>query len=728
MVTIMNTTKTTTMLAALALGLCLAAHVALAQQQNKGDVLLQEARHKEIIDGNLEEAISLYQKIVDNVSDIGRAVKARALVQMGKSYEKLGVHLVAEARQAYEQVVRDYPDQPDMVAEARSRLEAFQAAVTDAAGPDQPKGLTVRRVTPIQNRQAGEVSPDGRYVSFANYATGNMAVYNVRTGEHRDITNDGTWDEEPYQFGDYSVWSPDSKQLAYFWLVGTNPRPSLRIVDMDGGEPRIIAPFSEEGVPYPQAWSQDGKYILALNAIFALNVMNRIVMVDVETGSTRTIKELPDGILMHMSLSPDGKYVLYESFTTDQRESRNIHILSTDGQLDQPLIDHPANDRDPTWTPDGRHVVFVSNRSGQDGFWSVPIEQGRKAGEAQLITQGFDLRSMGFTDDGTLYYGTERTTRNIFVVDLDFDAGTWEAEPQRVSTRFEGASVNARSFWSPDGSRLAYWSRRGSGLLLVVRDMESGAEQDFEISNARWRSWPQWSPDGTSILVGTHSEGNEGGLLLIDVNTGRLTPILTEKMNFFPVFLPHGQEIIFMRYFSLNFSLSPNSDPALRHQFVLRHLESGSERVLREQKEFAHHLAISPDGAQLAYFNAVDGQRYPLRHLVVMSLKDASTRTLWSAPKEGSFSQGPSGVGLNWMPDGKHLLLATREWDGEEAKEQLYLVNVESGERKAIGPVMQGEDQFLQRVDVHPNGRTISFSRGHNVNEVWAIENLVFDQ
>ncbi|MCH8963065.1 MAG: PD40 domain-containing protein, partial [Bacteroidetes bacterium] len=372
----MNTTKTTTMLAALALGLCLAAHVALAQQQNKGDVLLQEARHKEIIDGNLEEAISLYQKIVDNVSDIGRAVAARALVQMGKSYEKLGVHLVAEARQAYEQVVRDYPDQPDMVAEAQSRLEAFQAAVTDAAGPDQPKGLTVRRVTPIQNRQAGEVSPDGRYVSFANYATGNMAVYNVRTGEHRDITNDGTWDEEPYQFGDTSLWSSDSKQLAYGWFVGS--RWSLRIVDMDGGEPRIIAPFSEEGVPWPQAWSQDGKYILALN-LTPNQRSDRIVLVDVETGSTRTIKELPDGrTLMNMSLSPDGKYVLYESFTTDQRESRNINILSTDGQLDQPLIDHPANDRDPTWTPDGRHLLFAkrrqtgSHREQTGELWRIP--------------------------------------------------------------------------------------------------------------------------------------------------------------------------------------------------------------------------------------------------------------------------------------------------------------------------------------------------------------------
>jgi len=82
-------------------------------------------------------------------------------------------------------------------------------------------------------------------------------------------------------------------------------------------------------------------------------------MVDVETGSIRTLKELPDGLhTSDMSFSPDGKYVVYSSYRKGQRrgeEIHNIEIVSTDGQLDQSLIDHPANDHSPTWTPDGRH-------------------------------------------------------------------------------------------------------------------------------------------------------------------------------------------------------------------------------------------------------------------------------------------------------------------------------------------------------------------------------------
>ena len=63
----------------------------------------------------------------------------------------------------------------------------------------------------------------------------------------------------------------------------------------------------------------------------------------------------------------------------------------------------------------------------------------------------------------------------------------------------------------------------------------------------------------------------------------------------------------------------------------------------------------------------------------------------------------------------------------EEFKQQLYLINVESGERRAIGPESQGDNRITY-LDVHPNGTTLSFSRGGSTSNVWTIENLVFDQ
>ena len=470
---------------------------------------------------------------------------------------------------------------------------------------------------------------------------------------------------------------------------------------------------------------------------------DRIIMVDVETGSIRTLKELPDGLhTSDMSFSPDGKYVVYSSYRKGQRrgeEIHNIEIVSTDGQLHQSLIDHPANDDSPTWTPDGRHVVFTSDRSGQSGLWFVPVSEGSKVGEPQLITQALGDRfiqfsPLGFSDDGTYYYGSGSSTINVFVGELDLEAGTLQSEPQMVSTRFEGGSTNVMPSWSPDGSRLMYLSRRPGGDVLVFHDVESGEERDlqirdFENPNLVFQSTPHWSPDGKTILVrAADREQRKRNLYLVDLETKRVTLIALEKTVRMSTsvggFMPDGQNIIF------SIVVRQEGSPSRRFQIVLWHLESGSERVLREQSEKVWNLALSPDGAQLAYFEALPSDEVPSdwgrgdyrRRLVVMSIEEAATRTLWSSPKEWVFS---SDVGLEWMPDGKHVLLATYTHEGE--KQQLYLVNVESGERKVIGPVMPGENQ-ITGIAVHPNGTRISFVSGQNVPEIWAIENIVFDQ
>ncbi len=67
---------------------------ATSQQTKTAEVLLQEAVHKEIVDGELEAAIKLYRVILDRPAS-NRSLKAKALFQMGRCYEKFGR---AEAR------------------------------------------------------------------------------------------------------------------------------------------------------------------------------------------------------------------------------------------------------------------------------------------------------------------------------------------------------------------------------------------------------------------------------------------------------------------------------------------------------------------------------------------------------------------------------------------------------------------------------------------------------
>ncbi|MEE8250915.1 MAG: hypothetical protein V3R24_04165 [Gemmatimonadales bacterium] len=205
-----------------------------------------------------------------------------------------------------------------------------------------------------------------------NWTEGNLAMHDFKTGENRDLTDEGTW-KKPNQFCGVSIWSPDSRQIAYYWIDrGTGSH--LRIVGLDGSKPRFLFsgdPSLKGQAPWPRAWSQDGKYILALfgkkNESLERGYEAQIVLVSVADGSVRVLKSLGERHTRNMSLSPDGRYVVYELEEKHGSKKRDIHLLATDGSGDVRLVEHPADDGAPFWTPDGKRIVFLSDRSGSMG-------------------------------------------------------------------------------------------------------------------------------------------------------------------------------------------------------------------------------------------------------------------------------------------------------------------------------------------------------------------------
>src|SRR5206468_542423 len=85
-----------------------------------GNDLFQQGLQKERADGDVQGAIQIYQRIVREFSS-NRALVARALVQLGGCYEKLGQ---SKAQDFYNQVIASYSDQTEMVLQAKSRLAA----------------------------------------------------------------------------------------------------------------------------------------------------------------------------------------------------------------------------------------------------------------------------------------------------------------------------------------------------------------------------------------------------------------------------------------------------------------------------------------------------------------------------------------------------------------------------------------------------------------------------
>ena len=428
---------------------------------------------------------------------------------------------------------------------------------------DNPE-IAVRRV-PMRDIWGfliyGAPSPDGRYLSVTNWENFNLAVRDLTTGETRDITDEGTSGPSPHRMARHFTWSPDSKQIAYvWWNEGYN---ELRIVGLDGSKPRVL--WNEDGelsCITPCDWSQDGKFIVA--GANKVDGTSEIVLVSVADGSLRTLKSLEDHRphFDKMSFSPDRRYIVYDRPVKENNGFRGLFLLATDGSGEEiSLVGHPdSHDFSPLWAPDGKTIVYRNNRDPMNttSLWLTRVIDGKQVGGPQLVMRGAgNIWPLGFTSEGSLYYGIHCDDRrsDIYIASLDMETGELLSQPTRLPS--EGS--NGSPSWSPDGKKLAYVSRRPSPKgavyafreVLVIRCMETGEERELfpKILSIEAYYPHRWSPDERYLLCGGHYNR---GIHLIDVQTGDVTRLVQfdpadNTKTTYGALAPDGKAVFYVR-------------------------------------------------------------------------------------------------------------------------------------------------------------------------------------
>jgi Tol biopolymer transport system component len=545
-------------------------------------------------------------------------------------------------------------------------------------------------------------------MSFAGWSAANLMVRDLTTGKDRYVTDEGIWDDNE-QFAEYSVWSPDSKQIAYVWFK-IDRGYQLRIVGLDGSEPRVLYENKQLRRLRPHEWSQDGKSILAV-LHYSKGDTRDIVLVSVADGSVKVLKSFESFWPIKMSLAPDGRYLVY-----DHKASGDIFLLATDGSGATPLVEHPAYDYGPVWAPGGEAIVFVSDRSGTPDAWLLRVTDGKPVGEPTLVKRNIGwMLPMGFTRSGSLYYGLEAGGENVYVATLDPATGKLLSPPTKAIRRFEG--FNYLPAWAPDGKYLAYVSARrvlpavSAGInVLVIRSMETGEER--EIVDRLWDPRGlNWSPDGRSILA-THGKR---GLDLIDVQTGDRTPITRGTVRGMLTAAAWDGKTIF--YMHLR-----KERGEWRTSIVAHDLETGRERKLHRHDEEGegHGLTISPDSRQLA-FTVV---RNKLKVMPAAGGEPRELLRLKYPPEEFVWYVGPA-----WTPDGRYILFVKGKYSPDQPllyadePHELWRIPAEGGKPQKLA--IDG----LSHISIHPDGRRIAFASappGHGEGEeIWVMENFL---
>ena len=247
------------------------------------------------------------------------------------------------------------------------------------------------------------------------------------------------------------TWGPDSKELIYsmagsLWRQRLDSKEAVELTDGPGYD-------------YQPDWSPNGKSVVYVS--YRQDAME-LWLLDLASGRT---KQLTNGGAVNVEprWSPDGKQLVWVSteyhgrfhvFRADFADGQLANAVRLTGETKSvlPRYYYSAYDMEisPVWTPDGKEILFVSNKGhiyGTGGFWLMKAEPGAEARE------------------------------------IHYEETSWKARPD----------------FSPDGSRMVYSSYLG-GQYHNLWMMPARGGDSFPLTYNAWDSTNiRWAPDGKQL-------------------------------------------------------------------------------------------------------------------------------------------------------------------------------------------------------------------------------------
>lgn len=281
---------------------------------------------------------------------------------MAECYEKLGD---PQTQAVYQRLLRDYADQAESASAARARLRM--------AAETPPSALTTQRVLDV-GRSWDRISPDGRYLARPDQAeTGNLTLFELETGEIRQLTSDGSAVHPDERFPLASAFSRDGSQIAYEWMVEKEGRGTLRIIETAEGAskaPRTVYENPDVETVAPTDWSPDGRWIAAV--IRRKDATAQVGVISVADGSLRVLKTVDWSRVGGLRFSPDSSFLAYHRPATEGGFERDVFVLAVDGSREVIAASSPGDDFLLEWTTTGDRLVIASERGGSMSAWTVP--------------------------------------------------------------------------------------------------------------------------------------------------------------------------------------------------------------------------------------------------------------------------------------------------------------------------------------------------------------------
>ena len=291
-------------------------------------------------------------------------------------------------------------------------------------------------------------------------------LYDVRTrgqvlGKRYTVSDDALIQRVAHEFSDQVVFQLSAgtsrgvarAQIAFSSLKGQSKE--IYVMDYDGANQRTIT--ANGGLNKFPEWSADNS---KLAFITYLPHSSRWELWIQNLDGGRTVLPVPSSYVASPAFSPNGERIVFSTREVNGVDA-GIYISDLDGGQLKNLSNHSAIDSSPTWSPTGRQIAFISDRSGPPQLWVMDADGSNLQ---QLVREGGHCDSPDWSPDGRFitysWQPSGQWSHQIYVI---------EVATGRIFQLTSGRGSSENPHWSPDGRHIAFQSTRtGSKQIFIM--------------------------------------------------------------------------------------------------------------------------------------------------------------------------------------------------------------------------------------------------------------------
>ena len=280
--------------------------------------------------------------------------------------------------------------------------------------------------------------------------------------------------------------APHKAQIAF--ASNRNGLAEIFSMDTDGKNQRPVVEGIEGGEP---AWSPDGRRIAFYSN--AIEGVEAIYVMDADGANVRLVYE---GYSREFEWSPDSKQLVAEVLRSAEERppefppakglKADIGVVEVDTGEMRWLTEETGGGSDPTWSPDGRRIAYVTE---QDEVYGIYVMSAAGVIERRLTPIppfACHIYDLAWSPDGReIAYSCHKVrdcTRRIYVM---------EVELGRVRRLTDDCAIeDSHAAWSPDGKKIAVTTRRDGARNIEVMNA-NGTERE-QLTHGANNAHPTW--------------------------------------------------------------------------------------------------------------------------------------------------------------------------------------------------------------------------------------------